>query len=59
MAEGVCTVKEMEDHFDALVLADASNALPHYDDQEWMMLPARLIADDARAWLAAQGYRLS
>lgn len=53
VAEGVCTVKEMEDHFDALVvddampyakLFDATQAEPHYSNQEAMMLAARLAA---------------
>lgn len=53
VAESVCTVKEMEEHFDALVVADAlpyaklfdaSNTLPDFNDYEAMMLSARLIA---------------
>jgi SpoIIAA-like len=53
VAEGVCTVQEMEEHFDALVVADAmhyaklfdaSKAIPDYSDHDAMMLSARLVA---------------
>ncbi len=53
VAEGVVTLKEMEEHFDAIVtenaigyakLFDASNSEPTYDDHDVMMMGARLSA---------------
>jgi len=53
VADGVVTLKDMEEHFDALVVAnalpyaklfDAMRVAPVYDDHDVMMLGARLSA---------------
>ncbi|MFI5000237.1 MAG: hypothetical protein ACHQK9_10210 [Reyranellales bacterium] len=53
VAEGPVTLKEMEDHFDAIVVAnampyaklfDATRAEPKYDDHDVLMMGARLSA---------------
>jgi hypothetical protein len=53
VAEGVCTLTDLEAHFDAIMVAnvlpyaklfDASKASPIYDDHDAMMMGARLSA---------------
>ena len=53
VAEGAVTLKEMEEHFDAIVVAnamsyaklfDATRATPVYDDHDVLMMGARLSA---------------
>ena len=53
VAEGSVTLKEMEEHFDAIVVAnamsyaklfDATRATPVYDDHDVLMMGARLSA---------------
>ena len=53
VAEGALTLKDMEEHFDALVVAnamgyaklvDVTNTLPIYNDDDVMMMGARLSA---------------
>lgn len=53
VAEGPVTIKDMEEHFDAIVVAealpyaklfDASHLVPVYDDHDVLMMGARLSA---------------
>jgi hypothetical protein len=53
VADGTVTLKEMEEHFDAIVVAnamsyaklfDATRATPVYDDHDVLMMGARLSA---------------